>query len=389
MEFEAITDPRARSAAACAIIGLYDDGTFGEAARQVDARIGGGAAKLYAAKDFAAKLGDTMLIARAGGSGPARVLVVGLGAQRKFGRKQYQKAVQAAAQAVLKTGAADAVVYLAVDAGVELALDAYARARIVAETFGAQRYRIPDLKTGPKPKPARLREVRVVTARGRDTKAAQRGLDDGVALADGVAFCRDLANLPPNVCTPSYLGTRALSLREFRDVKVTVLGERQIKALKMGAFLAVARGSTEPPRLIVCEYRGAPRARPPICLVGKGITFDSGGISLKDPPAMDEMKFDMGGAASVLGAFRAAAQLRLPINLVAIVPTCENMPAGNAVKPADIVTSMSGQTVEVLNTDAEGRLILCDALAYSRRFKPAAVIDVATLTGACIIALGN
>jgi len=212
----------------------------------------------------------------------------------------------------------------------------------------------------------------------------------GAALASGLAFARDLANLPPNVCTPTYMGTRALNLaKEFSSIKTKVLDEAGIKALKMGAFLAVTQGSAEPPRLIVCEYRGSRKNTPPICLIGKGITFDSGGISLKDPPAMDEMKFDMSGGATVLGTLRAAAQMKLPINLVVIVAAAENMPSGTAVKPADIVTTMSGQTVEILNTDAEGRLVLCDAITYSRRFKPAAVVDVATLTGACIVALGN
>jgi leucyl aminopeptidase len=224
----------------------------------------------------------------------------------------------------------------------------------------------------------------------RAEKAAAEGLRIGAAVGSGLAFSRALANLPPNVCTPTYLGTRAQGLaKDFPSIKTKVLDEKGIKALKMGAFLAVTQGSDQPPRLIVCEYHGAKKNAAPICLVGKGITFDSGGISLKDPPAMDEMKFDMSGGAAVLGAMRAVAELQLPINLVAIVATCENMPSGGAVKPADIVTTMSGQTVEVLNTDAEGRLILCDAITYSRRFKPAAVVDVATLTGACIVALGN
>ncbi|MDE2305162.1 MAG: leucyl aminopeptidase [Gammaproteobacteria bacterium] len=388
MEFKATVDPRAQQAAACAVIGVYDDGFLGEAARRVDTRIGGLAAKLYSARDFAGKLGDTLLLVRPTGAKSSRVLLVGLGAKRKFGPKQYRKALQATAQALFKTGATDAVIYLAMDA--ELDLDPYRRARAVAESFEAQGYRIPDLKSGPKPKPPRLRSVSLAMPDARAAKSAQQGLADGVAIAAGAAFSRDLANLPPNVCTPTYLGTRAIALgKEHRRVKVSVLGERQIKALKMGSFLAVARGSTEPPRLIVCEYRGAGAGTPPICLLGKGITFDSGGISLKDPPAMDEMKFDMSGAASVLGALRAVVEMQLPVNLVVIVATCENMPAGNAVKPADVVTTMSGQTVEVLNTDAEGRLILCDAITYSRRFKPAAVVDVATLTGACVIALGN
>jgi leucyl aminopeptidase len=230
----------------------------------------------------------------------------------------------------------------------------------------------------------------VAVADARASKAATEGLRIGAAIGGGLALARDLANLPPNVCTPTYLGTRAQALaKDFPSVKTKVLDESGIRALKMGAFLAVTQGSDQPPRLIVCEYRGAKKHKAPICLVGKGVTFDSGGISLKDPPAMDEMKFDMSGAATVLGTMRAIAELKLPVNLVVIIATCENMPGGGAVKPADIVTTMSGQTVEILNTDAEGRLILCDAITYSRRFKPAAVIDVATLTGACIIALGN
>ena len=322
------------------------------------------------------------------GAASARVLLAGLGARGAFGRKQYRKALQAAAQAVGRTGAAQATVYLASE---EVAgLDTCYRARIVAETFCSHAYRIPDLKTSKKPKTALLRSISVAADNAREAKAAAQGLDIGAAVGAGMALARDLANLPPNICTPTYLGKRALALAaQWPSISASIYDERAIKRLKMGAFLAVTQGSDQPPRLIVCEYRGARRSVPPICLVGKGITFDSGGISLKDPPAMDEMKFDMSGAASVLGALRSVAELALPINLVVIVASCENMPSGGAVKPADIVTTMSGQTVEILNTDAEGRLILCDAITYSRRFKPAAVIDVATLTGACIIALGN
>jgi leucyl aminopeptidase len=251
-------------------------------------------------------------------------------------------------------------------------------------------YKIPDLKTAAKPKTPRLSSLTVAVADARASKAATEGLRIGAALGSGTTLSRDLANLPPNVCTPTYLGTRAQALaKDFPSIKTKVLDLSGIKALKMGAFLAVTQGSEQPPRLIVCEYNGGKKHAAPICLIGKGITFDSGGISLKDPPAMDEMKFDMSGGAAVLGTLRAVAELKLRINLVVIVPTCENMPSGAAVKPADIVTTMSGQTVEILNTDAEGRLILCDAITFSRRFKPAAVIDVATLTGACIVALGN
>ena len=388
MEFKVIIDGKARNPSGCAVAGVYEDGDLGKAARSLDAQLGGLIGKLRTKGDFSAKLGDILLLPAPAGAAAERVLLIGLGPRGGFGRKQYRKALQSTASSLAKTGASDAIVYLALE---EVAgLDVQYRARAVAEIFCAQLYKIPDLKTGVKSKAPPLSLVRVALADARSSKAATLGLRTGAAVGSGLALSRDLANLPPNVCTPTYLGTRAQSLaKDFPSIKTKVLDESDIKALKMGAFLAVAQGSDQPPRLIVCEYHGGKKSTAPICLIGKGITFDSGGISLKDPPAMDEMKFDMCGAATVVGTMRAIAELKLPINLVGIVATCENMPSGRAVKPADIVTSMSGQTVEILNTDAEGRLILCDAITYSRRFNPAAVIDVATLTGACIIALGH
>ncbi|HME38980.1 MAG TPA: leucyl aminopeptidase [Steroidobacteraceae bacterium] len=388
MEFKAIIDAKARTDAGCAVVGVYEEGDLGLAARQIDAQLNGLIAKLHGDGDFAGKLGDILFLPVPAGAAAARLLLIGLGARSGFGRKQYRKALQATVQALGKTGASDAAVYLALEPVADL--DVQYRARIVAEVFSAQLYKINDLKTSAKPKAPRLSSVGVAVADARAAKAAAEGLSVGAAIGSGLTLSRDLANLPPNVCTPTYLGTRAQALaKDFPSIKTKVYDLNAIKALKMGAFLAVAQGSVQPPRLIVCEYRGAKKDAAPICLVGKGITFDSGGISLKDPPAMDEMKFDMSGAATVLGALRAIAELKLKLNLVVIVAAAENMPSGGAVKPADIVTTMSGQTVEILNTDAEGRLILCDAITYSRRFKPAAVIDVATLTGACIVALGN
>jgi leucyl aminopeptidase len=388
MEFNAINDAKARSAAGCAVVGIYEEGDLGVAARHIDTQMNGLLAKLYSGGDFGGKLGDTLLLPAPAGAMAARVLLIGLGPRGGFGRKQYRKALQSSAQALAKTGVKDAVVYLALE---EIAdLDVYYRARGVVEVFRAQFYKIPDRKTSAKPKASKLASVAVAVENARAIKSAAKGLKVGAAIGSGTTFTRDLANLPPNICTPTYIGTRAQALaKEWPRIKTRVLDEDAIKALKMGAFLAVTQGSDEPPRLVVCEYRGGKKDAAPICLIGKGITFDSGGISLKDPLAMDEMKFDMSGAAAVLGALRAIAELELPINVVVIVPTCENMPSGKAVKPSDIVATMSGQTVEILNTDAEGRLILCDAITYSRRFNPAAVIDVATLTGACIIALGN
>ena len=387
MEFKAIVDVKAHEVADCAAVGVYEQGDLGIAAGHIDAQIGM-IAKLHSSGDFAAKLGDTLLLPAPAGAAARRVLLIGLGPRATFGRKQYRKALQATAQALGKTGATDAIVYLALEEVPDL--DLSYRARMVAEVFCVNAYKIPDLKTNAKPKAAKLARVSVAADSARGLKSAADGLLVGEAIASGIAIARDLGNLPPNICTPTYLGKRALQLaKEWPRITAKALDAAAIKTLKMGAFLAVTQGSVQPPRLIVCEYRGTKKSVAPICLVGKGITFDSGGISLKDPPAMDEMKFDMGGAAAVLGALRTVAELNLPINLVVVVAACENMPSGAAVKPADIVTTMSGQTVEILNTDAEGRLVLCDAITYSRRFKPAAVIDVATLTGACIVALGN
>jgi leucyl aminopeptidase len=238
------------------------------------------------------------------------------------------------------------------------------------------------------PKDGVLRKLTVVCGT-KEVADVSVGLARGQAIAAGVTLAREHANRPGNYCTPTHLGNVAKQLGKEHKLKVQVFDRAGIEKLGMGSFLSVTRGSDEPPRFIVLQYEGAAKSEAPVVLVGKGITFDTGGISLKPGAEMDEMKYDMGGAASVLGTFRAVAELRPRINLVGLIPTCENMPSGRATKPGDVVTSMSGQTIEVLNTDAEGRLILCDALTYAERFKPAAVVDIATLTGACIIALGH
>jgi leucyl aminopeptidase len=260
----------------------------------------------------------------------------------------------------------------------------------MADLAGAALYRINDFKTARKaPRPA-LSRVSVAGATAASRAALRRGLAQGEAIGAGQTLLRDLGNLPGNVCTPRYLATQAKELaRSHRSLKVRVFDEAQIRRLKMGCLLAVSRGSAEPPRFIVVEYRGGAKSAAPVVLVGKGVTFDTGGISLKDPAAMDEMKYDMCGAGSVLGTMLVAAQLKLRINVVGLIAAVENMPGSRATKPGDIVTSAAGKSVEILNTDAEGRLILCDALHYARRYDPAAVVDIATLTGACVIALGH
>ena len=239
-----------------------------------------------------------------------------------------------------------------------------------------------------RPAPSLKKIGLAVKSRG-DAARALHGAEHAVAIVSGMELARDLGNLPPNICTPAYLARSAQKIaRQYKSVTTRVVNEPEIRRLGMHAFLSVTSGTTLPAKLIVMQYKGAGREKP-IVLIGKGITFDAGGISLKPGPGMDEMKFDMCGAAAVIGTLAAVARLRLPVNLTVVVPACENLPSGSATRPGDIVTSMSGQTIEILNTDAEGRLILCDALTYSRRFRPEVVIDVATLTGACVIALGK
>ena len=234
-----------------------------------------------------------------------------------------------------------------------------------------------------------LSRLTLLVASKAEAQAAEAGLTVAAAIGDGVALARELANRPGNHCTPTMLANEARKMARAQGLKIEVMDGKRIEALGMGSFLSVAQGSDEAPRFIVMHYQGAAKTAKPWVLVGKGITFDSGGISLKPGGEMDEMKFDMGGAASVVGTLLAVSQLKPAINVIGVIAACENMPSGRALKPGDVVTSLSGQTIEVLNTDAEGRLVLCDALTYVERFKPAAVVDIATLTGACVVALGG
>jgi len=316
-----------------------------------------------------------------------RVLLVGSGKDEALGDRTWRKLVASVAGVLKGLNGADAV--LALD---DIALSnrdaGYGKYRLLAETLLDGEYVFDRFKSQ-KAEPRALKKVTLLT-----TKLGQADVERAVrhanAIATGMAYTRDLGNLPPNLCHPSYLAEQAKELgKAHKGLKVDVLDEKKIKDLGMGAFYAVGQGSDQPPRLIVLNYQGAKKGDKPFVLVGKGITFDTGGISLKPGAGMDEMKYDMCGAASVFGTLRAVLELQLPINLVCLLACAENMPSGGATRPGDIVTTMSGQTVEILNTDAEGRLVLCDTLTYAERFKPQAVIDIATLTGACIVALGS
>lgn len=386
MDFGVWTKGLAALKVDCLVVGVFDEAELSAEAASVDAACGGRLKKLLERGDFPGRAGETLLLADLPGLSASRVLLTGLGAKKQFHRKAWRKAWAAAAAALLRTRIGSCALAIARPAAREL--DDYYFGRAVAEITGAALYRVNDLKTAKKPAPASLHKV--LAGPVRTPAAATRGLDHGAAIASAVLVQRDLANLPANICTPTYLAEQARALAKgYKSLTVKVLDEPAIRREKMGCLLAVSQGSHQPPRFIVLEYRGAREAQPPIVLVGKGVTFDSGGISLKEPPAMDEMKFDMSGAAAVIASLTLVASLKLKLNVVGLVAAVENMPGSKAVKPGDIAISASGQTVEILNTDAEGRLILCDALHYARRFHPAAVLDIATLTGACVIALGH
>ena len=387
MEMISTTSAASRIASACVIVGVYENGKAGLGAESIDSASKGTIRKLIRQGDITGKLDNSLMLSPLPGVRAQRVLVVGLGKVSKFGISEFRRATATAAKQIKDSKIRDVACYLNLEE--TDGTDAYYLARYTVETFSNILYRYTETKSGKKPPTAPLRKICIVAGSRSDANRALQGALHGEAIAEGMSLAKDLGNLPPNVCTPAYLGRTAQKIaRQYKSVTTKVLGETEIKRLGMGSFLSVTAGTTLPAKLIVMQYKGAGSEKP-VVLIGKGITFDAGGISLKPGPGMDEMKFDMCGAASVIGTMAAIAKLKLPVNLTVVVPTCENLPSGTATRPGDIVTSMSGKTIEVLNTDAEGRLILCDALTYSRRFKPDVVIDVATLTGACVIALGH
>ena len=388
MQFEVYAKGLATLSVDCIVLGVFEDGEMADETGAIDAAASGLLKKLLTRGDFSGRSGETLLLTEVPGITASRALLTGLGARKSFSRKLWRRALGAAITAVLRTRIASLAV--AIDRPPLKELDDYYFGRAIAETVGAALYRVNDLKTAKKPKAPALQKVIAGPVRKPATEDAERGLVHGEAIAAATSLQRDLANLPANVCTPTYLAERARALgKQHTSLRVQVLDEAAIKKEKMGCLLAVSQGSHEPPRFIVIEHRAPKAENPPVVLVGKGVTFDTGGISLKDPPNMDEMKFDMSGAAAVMATLSLVARLRLPLRVIGLIPAVENMPSGNAVKPGDIATSAAGLTVEILNTDAEGRLILSDALHYSRRFNPGAVVDIATLTGACVVALGH
>jgi leucyl aminopeptidase len=387
MEYFTTTSAASRRAVDCVIVGIYDRGRLGTAAADIDKASSGALKRHLKNGDVSGRLGRCTILNDLDGVKATRVAVVGLGKISEFDTGKYRRALGAALRAISHTKCRQVLNALSLEDA--SGAGPYYLARHTAQTVAEVMYRFTAMKSGKKPPLMPLRKVGIAVASRADANGAAKGAAHGDAIAAGMDVCKELGNLPANVCTPGHLARTAQKIaRENKNLTCKVLNETEMKRLGMHSLLSVTAGTKEPAKLIVMQYKGKPGQKP-IVLVGKGVTFDSGGISLKPGPAMDEMKFDMCGAASVIGTMVTVAQLRLPVNLNVVVPAVENLPSGIATKPGDIVKSMSGQTIEILNTDAEGRLILCDALTYSRRFKPDTIIDVATLTGACVVALGH
>jgi len=386
MEFVVKTAKASALKTATLVLPVGEGRTLGETAQAVDIASGGVIGSILKRGDLDGKVGQTLLLHSLPNLKAERVLLLGVGKNNELDTRQWRKALGAAAGVLKSLGGSDAA-FAVQDVQVK-GRDTYAKVRLLAELLADSAYVFERFKSK-KADPRALKKVVLLCDKSQQDDI-ERAVRHASAIASGMALTRDLGNLPPNLCHPSFMAEQARQLgKSFKGLKVDVLDEKKLRDLGAGAFLAVAQGSEQPGCIVVMQYNGGAKGEQPYALVGKGITFDTGGISLKPGLGMDEMKYDMCGAASVLGTFRAVLELQLPINLVGLLACAENMPSGKATRPGDIVTTLSGQTVEILNTDAEGRLVLCDTLTYAERFKPRAVIDVATLTGACIVALGS
>ncbi len=388
MEFNVKSGSPEKQRSACIVVGVYEPRRLSGVAEQLDAISEGYISNLLRRGDLEGKAGQMLLLHHVPNVLSERVLLVGCGKERELDERQYKQIIAKTIQTLNETGSMEAVCFLT-----ELHVkgrDTYWKVRQAVETSQDTLYTFLQLKTK-KGEPRRpLRKIVFNVPTRRELTVGEKAVEHGLAIAKGVKVTKDVANMPPNICNPAYLWEQAQQMaEEYGSVNVEVVNEANMKDLGMNSYLAVGRGSENESLMSIIHHKGGADDQAPLVLVGKGLTFDSGGISLKPGEGMDEMKYDMGGVASVLGVMHTVAALNLPINVIGVLAGCENMPDANAYRPGDILTTMSGQTVEVLNTDAEGRLVLCDALTYVERFDPETVVDVATLTGACIIALGK
>lgn len=388
MDFNIKSGTPEKQRTACVIVGIFESRRLSPVAKAIDTVSKKYLSNLIRRGDMDGRKGQYLLLHNVPGMIADRVLLIGCGKEREIDDRNYRSIIANSIRALNDTGSLDGVNYLS-----ELTLkgrDHYWKIRQAVQIAEHTLYQFNELKSKAQKNRRPLRKITFTVPTRRELAQGEIAMQEGRAIANGIKLTRDLANYPSNICTPAYLAQEATALAKgHRSLTVDILEEADMKKLGMGSLLSVSQGSARPAKLITLEYKGSKKAQKPIVLVGKGVTFDTGGISLKPGAAMDEMKYDMCGAASVFGTLSAVAELGLPINVVGVIPTVENMPSGTATNPGDIFTSMSGKTIEVLNTDAEGRLILCDAITYSERFNPEVVIDIATLTGACVIALGK
>ncbi len=368
----------------CLVIGSFEGKKPEGLANVIDKRLNGLVTKLFKDKDFEGKPKQTRLIYTQGKLPAERVLLVGLGKEKDFKIENLRQASGNSSKAVRDLGVKKFSTTLS-QTKIKGA-SPYDILKAVTEGAILSLYDFTEYRTEKKEEIKRVDEIAVLIE--KENKEIKKGLDDGIKISEAVYLARDMINHPSNTATPTYLSEQAKRVARKSGIKCRILEKADMQRLKMGALLAVARGSDEPPKFIIMEYNGGKKGEPPVMFVGKGLTFDSGGISIKPSEKMEEMKHDMAGGAAAISAIKAAADLKLPVNVVSLIPATENMPSGKADKPGDVVKAMSGKTIEVISTDAEGRMILADALTYGERYKPKAVIDLATLTGAVIIALG-
>ncbi len=389
MEFSVKSGSPEKQRSACIVVGVFEPRRLSPIAEQLDKISDGYISALLRRGDLEGKPGQMLLLHHLPNVLSERVLLVGCGKERELDERQYKQIIKKTINTLNETGSMEAVCFLT-----ELHVkgrDTYWKVRQAVESTKESLYSFTQFKSNKAETRRPLRKLVFNVPTRRELTLGERAITHGLAIASGVKAAKDLGNMPPNVANPAYLAAQARHLADmFPSIKTDVVDEAGMEALNMSTYLAVSRGSKNEAMMSVIEYKGNPdKNAKPIVLVGKGLTFDAGGISLKPGAQMDEMKYDMCGAASVFGVMKAVAKLNLPINVIGVLAGCENMPGGNAYRPGDILTTMSGQTVEVLNTDAEGRLVLCDTLTYVERFEPECVIDVATLTGACVVALGH
>ncbi|GAA0302917.1 leucyl aminopeptidase [Psychrosphaera haliotis] len=387
MEFSVKSGSPEKQRSACIVVGVYEPRRLSPVAEQLDQISEGYISNLLRRGDLEGKPGQVLLLHHVPNVLSERVLLVGCGKERELNERQYRQIIKKTIDTLNETGSMESVCFLT-----EMHVkgrDTYWKVRQAVEATMHSLYSFNQLKSKKDEARRPLRKLVFNVPTRRELALGESAIEHSLAISNGSKMCRDVANMPPNICNPAYLADQGKTLEEFDNVSVSTVGEKEMAELGMNSYLAVGRGSDNESIMTIIDYKGGNEGDAPIVLVGKGLTFDSGGISIKPSAQMDEMKYDMGGAAGVLGAMRSLVELGLPLNVVGILAGCENMPSSNAYRPGDVLTTMSGKTVEVLNTDAEGRLVLCDALTYVERYDPELVIDVATLTGACVVALGK